>query len=293
MESLPPLYVALTSAADPSLATTRRSSFQRRLSHAMAQPGSETTDAVDTMTVSGFYGPGAYAAWCMTLAVSWIPIIFDDYSHDLHFISYALYTNWAALDAVLRLFMEGYDAEHLAQEAAARIVTMIGVSHALTQMAACQWKLRKRTRPPTDARNQRRCRVILCGLYFPSVWMVARLVLELVLEPRERFGNAVGPFWTVVWVLVIVFCNDCGFLTPNMSSAPIWLSVLAAAALCSYIHSTLLEFIEWEMGGKCYVMPCTTVKIAELDQAFALFVALFSVLYEYGPLFFTELLLLT
>jgi len=57
-------------------------------------PGNGTEDYV----VSGFYGPGGWAAWCISLVASWAPILLEDYTHNLHLIAYALYMNWAAVD---------------------------------------------------------------------------------------------------------------------------------------------------------------------------------------------------
>lgn len=50
--------------------------------------------------ISSFYGPGSWAAWVIVMVTSWIPLLQDDHSHNMHFISYALYTNWAAIDAL-------------------------------------------------------------------------------------------------------------------------------------------------------------------------------------------------
>ena len=55
-------------------------------------------DAFKTLTISGFYGQGAWAAWLIILISSWIPMLRDDYTHNVHFIAYALYTNWAAMN---------------------------------------------------------------------------------------------------------------------------------------------------------------------------------------------------
>ncbi|CAN9142400.1 unnamed protein product [Alternaria alternata] len=57
----------------------------------------------DFSHISGFYGPGAWAAWVITMVASWIPVTQGDYTHNLHFIGYALYTNWAAIDLMRQL----------------------------------------------------------------------------------------------------------------------------------------------------------------------------------------------
>ena len=50
------------------------------------------TDFQD-LDISGFYGPGAWMTWCITMVASWVTVLLGDYSQNLHFIVYALYTN--------------------------------------------------------------------------------------------------------------------------------------------------------------------------------------------------------
>ncbi|USP78059.1 hypothetical protein yc1106_05333 [Curvularia clavata] len=57
----------------------------------------------DNSEISGFYGPGAWAAWVILLVSSWIPIFLNDYESNTHFIASALYTNWAAIDLLRHL----------------------------------------------------------------------------------------------------------------------------------------------------------------------------------------------
>ncbi|KAI4923540.1 hypothetical protein J4E85_008579 [Alternaria conjuncta] len=59
-----------------------------------------------TLSVSGFYGPGAWAAWCVTLIASWAPILRDEYTHNLHYITYAMYMNAAAIDVFQNVHMD-------------------------------------------------------------------------------------------------------------------------------------------------------------------------------------------
>ncbi|KAI4947981.1 hypothetical protein J4E86_008499 [Alternaria arbusti] len=57
--------------------------------------------------ISGFYGPGGWAAWCISLIASWAPILLEDDAHNLHLIAYALYMNWAAIDSFRYLSFGG------------------------------------------------------------------------------------------------------------------------------------------------------------------------------------------
>ena len=64
-----------------------------------------------TLDVNGFYGPGSWAPWFITLFASWIAILRDDYTHNAHFIAYALYTNWAAMNIIQLLSVDRKFAE--------------------------------------------------------------------------------------------------------------------------------------------------------------------------------------
>jgi len=59
-----------------------------------------------TLSVNGFYGPGAWAAWCVTLIASWAPILRDEYTHNLQYITYAMYMNAAAIDVFRNVLMD-------------------------------------------------------------------------------------------------------------------------------------------------------------------------------------------
>ncbi|KAF2821923.1 hypothetical protein CC86DRAFT_410323 [Ophiobolus disseminans] len=308
----------------------------------IAGPNDEfwTTIPPIPIEVSGFYGPGAWAAWFITLFASWIPLIQDDYTHNLHFISYALYTNWAAMDALRQLskrlgLATGYDgyralltsreatafewlagrpmsemavwvlvtrqastdeqrADYLAAArsyreweasssgfTAARAVLSLGLLLAVAQLLVCWWKVKKHAGSQVEDSIRRRGFVILVGMFAPS--LIAPIELMLPEKPEVIFGvsllflSRLKSFSNSTLVLYIP--NPF----PRFSGSITFAYVLVLIGSAIIVFSELLLLLHGEVNRACYLMPCTSVSIRELDQSFALFAALFFLVYEYGP----------
>jgi hypothetical protein len=102
----------------------------------------------DVNYISGFYGPGAWAVWVITMIASWISLIQNDYKHNLHFIAYALYTNWAAIDFMRKIaeipnvksISKEADTAWLENIAASSAVIYTGVGQAIIQVQICFFK---------------------------------------------------------------------------------------------------------------------------------------------------------
>jgi hypothetical protein len=110
----------------------------------MSNDTQATTTGVDTFGVqgvSGFYGPGSWIAYTLTLATSWVAVIRNDQSHNLHHIGYLLYVNWAAIDAIrhsAQAFSEGTESgtrqlNAIESRRAALLVSWWGVCHIALQ----------------------------------------------------------------------------------------------------------------------------------------------------------------
>ncbi|CAN9186137.1 unnamed protein product [Alternaria alternata] len=91
----------------------------------------------DFSQISGFYGPGAWAAWVITMVASWIPVIQGDYAHNLHFIGYALYTNWAAIDFTYQINRDLGDKSDFSAAKQVRLENTIA-SIAVMNVGTCQ-----------------------------------------------------------------------------------------------------------------------------------------------------------
>lgn len=153
---------------------TTTSTYIYQIIRSMARFNAST----DAVPVSSFYGPGSWAAWIIVMITSWIPLLRDDYnSQKIRFISYALYTNWAAFDALRRLKplwtlsvnpvdpeIETWRKLYMATHAVLRI----GPVHACAQLV---YLLFPGLSLPFDqlpqTRHQRRAVIISLGLLIP------------------------------------------------------------------------------------------------------------------------------
>jgi hypothetical protein len=131
----------------------------------------------DPIQISGFYGPGAWAAWVITLIASWIPLLQGDYTHNLHFIGYAIYTNWAAIDLIHHVSQvllhdqqnwSDADQARLDNIAASLAVLQIGICQMITQMCffTGQYRHEESARPKLSPETRRRL-VLIAGAVFP------------------------------------------------------------------------------------------------------------------------------
>jgi hypothetical protein len=230
-----------------------------------------------TNEVNGSYGPGAWAAWAITLMASWIPILRKDYESNIHYISYALYTNWAAIDifrqkpsthALQPRSTEDPDKPVLVSRenimAASFAVVGIGIVHAYLQYVVCLRQLREEEKLENgDTKTiRRRSHIILLGVTLPSIaWFVwsQRMCLGLLHNP--------------VFGLSVVMLS-LGFFSNVLLFTQI---TLITSSLMSGVCEGGVEF--GRLSRKCYVIPCAPQSISEWDQAFALFLALFFLKY--------------
>jgi hypothetical protein len=275
---------------------------------------SPTQDALPYAIVSSFYGPGAWAAWCITLFSSWVPIIRGDYTHNVHFFGYALYTNWAAIDIIReyqwRARIGGAQlheqrlagADVYATAVAAKAVVGVGLFHSFLQYLACSSKLRKSEGTSIEEPVRKRCLAISLGQLVPSVafWLsplplfavkadknqlekgVARLYFSFMV-----IGGLLGILLRVVPMFLGIHSED---VFPNILVEPWKTSVRKTYSLWTFLvvcfQVTYWDFeliFDSSFPRRCFVVPCTSLCIREWDQAFALLGALFLFLYEFGP----------
>jgi len=199
----------------------------------MSQPSPES------MQVNGFYGPGAWATWIITMVASWISLLRDDYTHNLHFIGYAMYTNWATIDFIRHGSQApSQDRDDLSDQGRARLhniaasmaVIHVGLYQVVTQLVFCVNSL---MREPESRLKARRCLVLLVGALLPCS----------------------------------LFCS--AYIAPSALGA--WQTLLNSS-----------------LPPRCYFVPCAPQSIGESDQAFALAVALYFFLYEFGYEFWNK-----
>lgn len=253
----------------------------------------------DSIQISGFYGPGAWAAWVITMLASWIPLLQGDYTHNLHFIVYAVYTNWAAID-LIRYSSQAFpqdehdlsdiDQTRLDNMTASFAVVRIGVYQAVWQMLICHRFVatrRSHSKHPSTARRiflaigaviplSVACSAVLnySQPNFVSFLLVACLVFGIcavawtaceLLWPHSLFTGFYPlnqfPYTELFFGMIIPLLTFCLVFVINHRE--------------DYFRARLTP-------TRCYFVPCAPQGIGEWDQAFSLLVALFLFFYEFG-----------
>jgi hypothetical protein len=241
--------------------------------------------ATDILQVSGFYGPGTWAAWLITLLASWIPILRNDYTSNLHYISYALYTNWAAIDLMRQTpkyvfrFKDALENPILISQqepmAASFAVAGLGAAHAYLQYLVCfrHYDREKRLGNRDTKAVIWRIRVILLGIALPAIVAFVALFGSLLnFEMDSELSMNFQLFMYCSTVASVVYGETL-----------FWKYFVAGIMSVLYLSRILsVAFFPEVQSWRCYVIPCAPQLIGEWDQAFALFLALFVFVYEFG-----------
>jgi hypothetical protein len=278
----------------------------------------------NNLQISGFYGPGPWAAWMITLGISWINTIQNDYTHNMHFIAYALYTNFAAIDLIRQLNL-AIDEEKISSVvrlnpgvpmykidweqnplevdeatrqilAAAIAVVHVGIQTATVQIIACFYKERQQNFDPKEPIKRRRF-ILSVGLVLP----IAAIWYASIWISFDRLGLIVLP----------------GSLLPGLTTLiPSWVNIL-----WSWKHnnvkpdsflaklSVFLAIVNWAVARwakprlqfrnpgnsllsrdlcsrkECCFVPCAQQSMGEMDQIFSLVITLSLFLYEFESQF--------
>jgi hypothetical protein len=255
-------------------------------------------DPLGIKNVSGFYGPGAWIAYSLTLATSWVAVIRNDQAHNLHHIGYLFYVNWAAIDLIrtFALHATGPATGANGSVAAALSVTWWGVAHATSQFAMSffQGGLSNAHGKP---KARRRCTLLELGIVLPLVanlmaqiagpdQMIPALYWDGMGRSYDFSGYTSGILLLPMACLLLDFeksrffsgtvdCSDVSVAWLGIGLIPILLSV-------TYIFRVVAS------GGaiwtkSCFFMPCAPSSLVDWDQAFNALVGVIMVLYELGP----------
>ena len=232
----------------------------------------------DYAQVSGFYGPGTWAAWVITLVSSWILIFLGDYTHNLHFMSYALYTNWAAIDLLRRTVQKTEDTQSQSAIAALAVVR-VGISNACLQIGQCLHRS-KDMNPQRKRLADRRLLCIAIGLLLPVATNF--LVVPYIyndLAGHNTFSYIMLTVASAVTMYMVLGQN----MNPanNLSGGMFWLYAFFPLALYYVVWGSMNDS-NVVLMKRCSLLPCAPQAITEWDQAFSLIVALFLFFYEFG-----------
>jgi hypothetical protein len=151
-------------------------------------------DPLGISRVSGFYGPGAWAAWFLTIVASWVGGIRESNKKvDVNTMLFLLGANWAAVDIFrsihasrsLRPDQPEYNLEFpkgMGNYAAAFSVTFWGTFHSLLQMCFLY--------------SEKRIRMLAVGIVLPLIALTAT-ALGPVFTGMD--GNALNDFPALYW----------------------------------------------------------------------------------------------
>jgi hypothetical protein len=168
-------------------------------------------------------------------------------------------------------------------------VLNLGIMHACAQLFVCMYKTHGATSYEMVELLQRRSLIIFLGLVFPCIVPPTTLLSQGEFLPLDW---TLFVLWTTVFLpttTVIFYLDGVLQLVQPIHKGPIakflevfFAFILAASLMrCGLGLGYILAFQE----RVCLIVPCTPVKITEMDQAFALFVALLCFLYEFSAFF--------
>lgn len=166
--------------------------FAHRSMH--LQLNSSAPDSIGFARVSGFYCPGAWTGWFLTLCTSWYSLLIHGTGFDANTCLYLAGTNWSSFDLLRHLhalsMLRNSSDEAWIQEAAsvgaAYNVLTWGLVHALAQMVLCYRPLYDGMRWDETQRGL----TLIFGTTFPatalaaSVWLMDGFSDTLVASPH-------------------------------------------------------------------------------------------------------------
>ena len=168
-------------------------------------------DPIGIAKVSGWYGPGTWAAWFLTIMGAWLGIFrASEAKVDGNTWSYLIGTNWAAADLLryVRLVSHGSTRSEqmllLGSYAAAFNITFWGLFHAVWQLFWTCILFRK------HKRAKQRGRTLLAGLVLPSIALLASGVqttthASMLDDLPALYCHAMDNFWHSYAITISAF----------------------------------------------------------------------------------------
>lgn len=250
-------------------------------------------DASDLNLVSGFYGPGTFASWLLTLTTSWFTLLLRlDSSGNTDLLPHLLYVNCAAIDTLRRfiVFQRGKGASQNPFTAAFTI-TIWGLMHNHVQIYVCR---EVRTRAA-----RRRYPFLFLGSIIPQIASIAMVVgffynMEGVwsqIDPESFDAPQILLIVAAVSLHVAVLIATIRlFYVRNRRNFRLDMFVdrndrsLVMAAFISNLSAIL--YFGLPLGTsklRCVVVPCAPQALLEQDQLFALVAGLVMSAYHVIP----------
>lgn len=247
------------------------------------------SDAANVAAVSGFYGPGAWAAWICSLTSTWYTLLLrPKLTGCSDLIVTLLYTNWAAVELLKQVNSENR-SETYASLGAAMTITFWGWCHAVLQVSVCILAV------PRSSVTRRRALFAISGVIVPTfasmrvVWgtFIADGTLftrslpaglahdELESWYSESYDLAATVVGLAFHTIILVLVSDMFWIArPGVFATMCTYGFLGIFALAIY------SAYRYSPG---FVRPCSPQSIGEADQAFAVLCGLAALVYQIGP----------
>lgn len=246
-------------------------------------------DPANVAAVSGFYGPGAWAAWLCSLTSAWYTLLLRPRAtgcSDL--IATLLYTNWAAIE-FLKQAISGKSNDSYASLGAAATITFWGWCHVILQINVCMLFV------PHCKASRQRTLFAIAGVFIPtfaSMWVIwdtfiAHGTLLARSLPEDLNHNGLGlwyssshdlaatTFGLIFHVILFALVSDMFWITkPGFY-----------ATMCTYCFFGMFALTVYSTyrHSPGFVRPCSPQSISEADQAFAVLCGLAALVYQVGP----------
>jgi hypothetical protein len=196
-------------------------------------------DPIGFAHVSGFYGPGTWAGWFLTLCASWVHLFRDKPGFDLNTWLYMLGMNWAAIDLLMQMHQLGNIPVSNAGEwmmecasiGAAYTLIFWGLLHASCQMILSVSLRRSDTQ---------RWLTLVVGLLLPSIALTVSIpvlgILEIGNTPHEPLDYIPALYFDGMWASgdgshdYLMFCT---------SFTGVWCLLICTSLLLVFIWLTL------------------------------------------------------
>ena len=134
------------------------------------------------------------------------------------------------------------------------------------KLLVCGWKAKKRS--AREPLGRRRCLTILLGMLLPSFTIWIETTIPGVRNTLHKFGNFMFiPILALVVIGIIAF-GSSGLApyiyVPETRFPSIARNAYALVPFIAglYVQVSLADLIVWQVGKKCYITPCKTIRSA-------------------------------
>jgi hypothetical protein len=280
----------------------------RNMDRASFPPQNSTaSDPFDLQQISGFYGPGAWAAFLLAVLSSWYSIRYRLRKISiLTVISPILYINWAAIDLLRQSSKHNVSPGPTVATVA---VTYWGLWYLNLQ---CRYVVQAELNNLSDSHSlsgaHRATKVLFhLGGVLPTIALamcVHRVDVAVAAFTAKHSGITLHADFTKAlakvrwWDYVTIVSTVISLVATPASVVTTVMFTNTRFLLCLVVHITSVSVTVWLLAGpyalllawapshtsiSCFIKPCAPQSMGEWDQAFALLCGVVVFVYEVGP----------